>query len=154
MSQQARSRADTAIGRRALVAALGIGVASVLAAGVAHAQQHSGGGDDGHGGGGHGGGGGGGGGDDGGGGGVGKTPQQRAVRHRARFGQTLGGGENMGGHGGGRGGGHGGGHGGEGGVDDNDNLSDGTIAGGATGAEHFVHDSPGYWGVDGKVLRR
>lgn len=26
--------------------------------------------------------------------------------------------------------------------------------GGDTGGEHFLHDSPGYWGADGKVLRR
>ena len=26
--------------------------------------------------------------------------------------------------------------------------------GGGTGGEHFVHDSTGYWGADGKILRR
>jgi hypothetical protein len=101
------------------------------------------------------------GGEEGGGGGKGKaagrTPGERAQRHRARTGQTLGGGE-------GKGPGHTGGHHGDGGdeegggtddtTDTADTLSGGSVAGGSTGAEHFVHDSPGYWGVDGKVLRR
>lgn len=83
----------------------------------------------------------------------GRSPDERARRHRQRTGRTLGGGE--GGHTPGKTGGHG-----KGDEDDDavsslvpDALTDGTV-GGSTGAEHFTHGSPGYWGVDGKVLRR
>lgn len=153
MAHRTRGFADAVLSRRGLVAALGLGAASVLAAGTALAQDAHGGGGGGGGGGGHSGESG-----DDGRNGAGRTPQQRALRHRARTGQTLGGGESADGHGGLHGSGRGGGHGGnEGGGDaglDDSNLSDGSVAGGATGAEHFTHDPSGYWGVDGKVLRR
>jgi len=133
--------------------ALGIGALGLATASPALAQGHTGGGgsggDSGEEGKTHGTPGGGG--DDEAGKAQGRTPQQRAMRHRQRTGKTLGGGESDTGHTG-----HGG-HEGDTTVDMTDlpsELSEGSIAGGSTGAEHFVHNSPGYWGVDGKILRR
>jgi len=86
----------------------------------------------------------------------GRSAQDRAQRHRERTGQTLGGGERTRNR-------YGGGNsGGEPGTDtpgdsdgaDISSIDDDSLAGGSGGAEHYVHDGTGYWGVDGKVLRR
>ncbi len=103
----------------------------------------------------------------------GKTPGQRAVRHRQQTGRTLGGGEDTGGHTGGSGHTGGGGHSGnDTGTDTGTGTgtnpgtvtttgpevpSDGSITGpigGSGGGEHFVHRGTGGWGADTKVLRR
>ncbi len=103
----------------------------------------------------------------------GKTPGQRAVRHRQQTGRTLGGGEDTGGHTGGSGHTGGGGHSGnDTGTDTGTGTgtnpgtvtttgpevpSDGSITGpigGSGGGEHFVHPGTGGWGADTKVLRR
>jgi hypothetical protein len=160
--------------RRRLLGALGLGAFLLALPSVALAQEHeaggSGGGGSGHRGGESGGGHGGEGGESGGGAGQGRTSGERAVRHRQRTGRTLGGGESGGGHtgGGGHGGsGHGGGEtGGETGGEIGETTSptgtiplpsDGSITGpigGSVGGEHFVHEGPGNWGADSKVLRR
>ena len=102
-------------------------------------------------------GGGGGGGEGKGGGqrkGAGRSPQERAYRHRERTGRTLGGGihdhptadgELLPGDTGSTSG--------AGATTAGETLSSGEI-GGDTGGEHFVHDSSGAWGVDSRILRR
>ena len=114
---------------------------------------HSGGGESGGGhtgggesGGGHSGGGESGGGESEGKHGAGKTPGERARRHRQRTGKTLGGGESGGGHTGGGGGEDGGT------VLPPDGSTSGPIGGGS-GGEHFIHEGQGGWGADNKVLR-
>ncbi len=82
--------------------------------------------------------------------GAGKTPAERARRHRQRTGRTLGGGEAGGGHTGG--GGHGGGEDGGDIFPPSDGAASGPVGGG-NGGEHFIHQGQGSWGVDNKVLR-
>ena len=96
--------------------------------------------------------------------GAGQTPAQRTLRHRERFGRTLGGGESGGGPTGG--GSHGGGHTGGGEETTGEtssstgallSLPDGSTTGpigGSVGGEHFVHTGPGGWGADTRILRR
>ncbi|MDE2333825.1 MAG: hypothetical protein KGK10_04750 [Rhodospirillales bacterium] len=87
----------------------------------------------------------------GGGHGQGRTPAERAVRHRYRHGRTLGGGENTGGETGG------GSTTGGGTVTSPTSPTDGASTGpigGSNGGEHFVHPGTGGWGADTKVLRR
>lgn len=88
----------------------------------------------------------------------GRSAQERANRHRVRTGQTLGGGERSRN----RYGGHKGGDepepetpDGSDAVDVTDigTISEVSLSGGGSGAEHFTHDGTDYWGVDGKVLR-
>lgn len=91
-----------------------------------------------------------GGGEEGGGKGAGRTPQQRAYRHRQRTGRLLGGGVSHGGHATREPA--------ELTTSPSGSTAPGTLGtgeiGGDSGGEHFVHDGPGYWGADGKVLRR
>ena len=86
--------------------------------------------------------------------GAGRSPQERAYRHRERTGRTLGGGihdhptadgELLPGDTGSTSG--------AGATTAGETLSSGEI-GGDTGGEHFVHDSSGAWGVDSRILRR
>jgi hypothetical protein len=92
----------------------------------------------------------------------GKTPSQRAMRHREQTGRTMGGGEGKGGQTGGGGHTGGGSHSGVEGGTPTTTLgtqvpADGAITGplgGSNGGEHFVHPGTGGWGADTKVLRK
>lgn len=160
------------VGRRYFVRLLSALSLLLVLPGTSFAQEHSGGESGGHGegeasaGAGHGNGGGHGNGagegrggehgegEAGGGMGEGRTPAERAVRHRQRTGRTMGGGESNGGHTGT----------GDAGAGEtttstgstalpSDGATTGPI-GGDTGGEHFVHQGQGPWGADTKVLRR
>lgn len=139
--------------RRSLFGLLGANILLLGLPGTLWAEE-AGGGHSGGGGGHAGGGGGEKGGSGGGGNGAGRTPSQRAVRHRQQTGRTLGGGET---HGGGTGGNHGGGGGGDTlGNADTLPLQDGTTTGpvgGDSGGEHFIHEGLGDWSTGSKVLR-